>query len=31
VGDRNKITIKDLIKISAKHAHVKNLKNERMD
>jgi hypothetical protein len=31
VGDRNKITIKDMIKICAKHAHVKNVKNESMN
>jgi hypothetical protein len=32
VGDRNKITIKDMIKICAKHAHVtKCKKNENME
>jgi hypothetical protein len=29
VGDRNKITIKDMIKICAKHAHVKKCKKRK--
>jgi hypothetical protein len=29
VGDRNKITIKDIIKICAKHAHVKKIQKKR--
>jgi hypothetical protein len=29
VGDRNKITIKDMIEISAKHAHVKKCKKRK--
>jgi hypothetical protein len=31
VRDRNKITIKDVIEICAKHARVKNVKNGSMD
>jgi hypothetical protein len=31
VGDRNKITIKHMIAICTKHAHVKNVKNESMN
>jgi hypothetical protein len=31
VRDRNKITIKDMIEICAKHARVKNVKNGNMD
>jgi hypothetical protein len=31
VGDRNKITIKDMIKICAKHAHVKNCKKRKYE
>jgi hypothetical protein len=30
VGDRNKFTIKYMIKISAKHANVKNIKKGNM-
>jgi hypothetical protein len=29
VGDRNKITIKDMIKICVKHAHVKKCKKRK--
>jgi hypothetical protein len=31
VGDRNKITIKDMIKISEEHARVKTCKDESKD
>jgi hypothetical protein len=29
VGDKNKMTIKDMIKICAKHAHVKKCKKRK--
>jgi hypothetical protein len=31
VGDRNKITIKDMTEICAKHAHVKNAKKRKYE
>jgi hypothetical protein len=31
VGDRNKITIKNMIEICAKHAHVKNVKKRKYE